>query len=113
MYFIICVRNYNKNRNYANLVMIFLSFYTILEIFFGLLRYNSYVLLFPVRRYKLVGGTICPPHESIQFGIALSEFFEIINGVFRTGKNSYDIIDAEEPLFQFIIKEYTNLIRLK
>jgi len=48
MYFIICVRNYNKNRNYANLVMIFLSFYTILEIFFGLLRYNSYVIPFNV-----------------------------------------------------------------
>ena len=59
------------------------------------------------------GGTICPPHESIEFGIALTEFLEVSGRILAVGEGFDGIDDAEVIEFCFIVPKCSYLLACK
>ena len=60
------------------------------------------VMTLAIGRDELVGGTFCPPHESIEFGISLTKLLEVSSRILAVGEG-FNGIDDAEVLFLLII----------
>lgn len=54
-----------------------------------------WVVSFAIGRDELVGGTVCPPHESIKFRVTLAKLLEVFGRVLAFCEGFNYINDAE------------------
>ena len=60
------------------------------------------VMMFAIGGDEFVGGTICPPHERIKFGVAFAKLLEVSGRILAVGEGLHGI-DNAEIVFLFII----------
>ncbi len=63
------------------------------------------VMPFAIGGDEFVGGTICPPHERIEFGVAFAKLLEVFAGILAVCEGFHGIDNAEVVLLLAIVPD--------